>query len=431
MNGFLASPWIPTVAMMLLAIGARVLSGSWLAPGSFALSVWSLYLIVPLTVAREYKVPAIGVWLILLFVLCIAIGAELGVGRNNINRSTHSREFSYSRQILYLSLFLTLPVLLGTLYWSAKTIEENGLDLSVAGLLALGHVSSVVRYAGEQPPLLARLLVVWAYPAALLGGMSYAANRRYRDKLICFLPILVSLLLSLLQAAKANTLIGIALALSGFWGMKVFISGGAYRPLSRKALLILTALVTIGLLFFLATDTLRTHKQEEDIAVDADWGRVKVSTLGYLAVFSQWTNGPSSAFQLNLGAYTFGGVLELVGLRSRQIGIYTQSVDFEGAAESNIFTAFRGLIEDFSLFGATIVCFLGGFFSGRAFLESRAGRETGIVALAGFFAFLIWSPLGSLFVYNGPILAIVVGIFVLRKCQNATRVRITSASLAS
>ena len=434
MSEIFGSPWIPTVAMVLLAIGARVLSGSWLAPGPFALSVWSVYLVLPLVMAPEYKVPAIGVWLILLLVGCISIGADLGIGRNTPAQLERWREYSYSVKMLHLSMFLSFLCFLGTLYWSARVMSENGLDYSLPGLLALGHVSSVERYAGEQPPLLARALVIWAYPAALMGGMSYAVARDQRARFLCFLPVCVSLLLSLLQAAKANTLVAIGLGLSGYLAMKVFISGGAYRPFNREALLVIAALLFIGVSFFLATDALRTHKQEEEVQIDADWGRVKVSTLGYLAVFGQWVNSPHGtgpSFHLGLGAYTFGGVLEVVGLHARQIGIYSTSVSFEGGDESNIYTAFRSLIEDFSIPGAAIGCFLAGFFSGRAYMASRAGRVIGPLVLAGFYAFLIWSPLGSLFVYNGPILAMLVGVFVLRRWAGASHARFGSTDPAS
>src|SRR6266480_1562736 len=137
-----SSPWIPTVAMLLLACGARLLSRSWLAPGPFALSIWSLYLLVPLVFAPEYRVPAIGVWLILLLVICIAIGADLGAAERTNGRPTLPREFADSRKMLQLCSFLTFLGLLGALYWAGKALKDYDLDPSLPGVLALGHFLS-------------------------------------------------------------------------------------------------------------------------------------------------------------------------------------------------------------------------------------------------------------------------------------------------
>jgi oligosaccharide repeat unit polymerase len=428
----LASPWIPTIAMLLLACGARLLSRSWLVPGPFALAIWGVYLVVPLTVAPEYKVPSLGVWVILLLIVCIAIGADLGAGEATVGRPSVSRELSSWKKMLHLSFLLSFLGLLGALCWTGKALGEHGLDLSLPGLFGLGHILSVERYAGDQPPFLVRALVVWVYPAVLLGGMSFATVRRRRDRVLCLLPLVPSVLLSVIQAAKANTLIAVALGLSGYLAMRAFVSRGARRQLTRKTIFVIGATVGAAILFFLAVDILRSHKQEEELQLDPDWGRVKSASLGYLAVFSQWANsaeGPG-AFHVRFGTYTFGGLLDAVGLHSREIGIYAESISLDGD-ESNIYTTFRGLIEDFSLTGATVFCFLIGFLSGRAYKNSLLGRDIWTLGLAGFYAFLLWSPIGSLYVYNGPVLAILVGIFAVRKAAKSSNHQPESDSLMS
>ena len=166
--------------------------------------------------------------------------------------------------------------------------------------------------------------------------------------------------------------------------------------------------------------------------MDADWDRAKSSTLGYLAVFSHWADsreGPGT-LQFELGAYTFGGVFEVSGIHPRQVGVYSESVSLQGD-DSNIYTAFRGFIDDFSLPGAAIFCFAAGLLAGCAYRNSLQGRETWTLGLAGFYAFLLWSPLGSLFVYNGPILALLVGLFALRKWTKRSYMQTASADLGS
>jgi oligosaccharide repeat unit polymerase len=107
-----------------------------------------------------------------------------------------------------------------------------------------------------------------------------------------------------------------------------------------------------------------------------------------------------------------------VGLRSRLVGVYSEYVTLEDG-ESNIYTAFRGLIEDFSLPGAAVFCVLVGFMAGRAYRFTVAGRTIWVAALAGYYVFVLWSPIISVFVYNSLILAIVVGATMFRRKDQA------------
>lgn len=426
MTNLLASPWIPTITLLLLACGARLMSESWLVPGPFALLTWSVYLVVPLALAPEYKVPAIGPWVILLLVVCIAIGADLGVGADSGKPSQVAIESAPVSSLLPLSLFLSGLSLLGVLYSAAKALTDYSLSLSLPGLLVLGHLLSVERYAGEQPPFLVRALVIWVFPSALLGGMAYVKARTRSERLLCFVALFPALAFSLIQAARSNTLTVIALGLSGYLAMRVVAKKGSISLVSRKGILVVAASVIAGLSFNFAVDALRSHNQGQDIQVDTDWGRAKSSSLGYLAVFSHWANGADgmSSFHAGFGVYTFGGLFDATGLYPRRVGVYTRTVNLDGD-ESNIYTAFRGLIEDFSLLGAMGFCSLMGFLSGRAYRSSSRGREAGAASLAAFYCFLFWSPIISVFVYNGPILAILVSAYALTRLENRRRIPAT------
>ncbi len=416
MTDFLASPCIPAAGLLLLACGARLVSRSWLAPSPFALSIWSAYLIIPLVLTPEYKSQPIGAWVILVLVLCVAIGAHLGARRDEGKAPKGKTSGARIHPLLNFSLFLSGLSLMGALYSAAKALADYSLDLSLPSFLALGHLLSVERYSGEQTPLLVRALIIWVFPAAFLGGMSFAKARTRYERLICLAPLVPALLFSLIQGARANTWMVIALGLSGYLAMRVTVSKGAYRPASRKGILVATGCGIAGLAFFFVVDALRSHHREQDLQVDTDWGRAKSSSLGYLAAFSHWANSREGLdyFDFGVGAYTFGGLLDLTGLHPRRTGVYAESIELEGGNDSNIYTAFRGLIEDFSLPGASIFCLLVGFSAGHAYRNSLLGRTAWAPGLAAFYAFLFWSPIGSLFVYNGPILAVVVSIFALR-----------------
>jgi oligosaccharide repeat unit polymerase len=416
MNDLLASPWIPTVAMLLLSCGARLISRSWLAPGPFALLMWTIYLVFPLALTPEYPVPALGPWIILLLVLSIALGAHLGAGETAAIRDRAPLDLTGSKRMLRWSLVQTLLGSIGAVYWAGKALSENGLDVSAPGMLLLGHILSVERYAGEMPPLLARVLVMWLFPAALLSGIAFRVLKTRKESVLCFVVLIPTVFLSLMQASRANTLLVVALGLSGYLAMRAATAQAGQRLITRRSLAVLAASVLAGLTFFFVVDALRSHDQDKEIEVATDWSRARYFSLGYLAVFSHWANLPEGPASLHagLGAYTFGGVLDSVGLRSRLVGVYSEYVTLEDG-ESNIYTAFRGLIEDFSLPGAAVFCVLVGFMAGRAYRFTVAGRTIWVAALAGYYVFVLWSPVISVFVYNSLILAIAAGATMFRR----------------
>ena len=416
MSDLLASPWLPTIAMLLLALGARLLSGTWLAPGPFGLLTWTTYLVIPLTLAPEYQVPALGPWIILLLVLSIALGAQLGARPTTATREAALPDLARYKRMLQLSLFQTLLGSIGAVYWAARALSEHGLDVSAPGMLMLGHILSVQRYAGETPPFLARILVMWLFPAALLSGIAFRVLKTRKERFLCFVVLIPTVFLSLMQASRANTLIVVALGLSGYLSMRAATTQSAQRLITRRGLAAVALSVLAALAFFFVVDALRSHDQNKEIELGTDWDRAKYFSLGYLAVFSHWANlpeGPSS-WHFGLGTYTFGGVLDSVGLRARLVGVYAEYVTL-GDGESNIYTAFRGLIEDFSLPGAALFCIVLGLLAGRAYKLTVEGRTVWVAGLAGYYVFLVWSPIISVFVYNSLILAIATGVFMLKR----------------
>jgi oligosaccharide repeat unit polymerase len=417
----LASPWIPALLLLCVAAVARFFQRSWFAPSVFAPTIWSVYLLLPLMLAPEYRVSALAVWLIVLLIACVTIGSVLA----ETQAPQHSAKWmpvNAAKPLLRMSLVLSMVSMIGAAYSAYAALMQYGLDGSLSGLMAVGHLLSVERYAGEQTPFLVRVLVTWTFPAALLGGMSFAIESSRRARILCFMPLLPAFAFSLVQAAKANTLIAIVLGISGYLAMRTTTAVGASSQ-KRTVVVTLAAALIAGLCFFFAVDTLRSHNQKQnDLQVQSDFGRAKSTAVGYLAVFSYWVDSPGGldSFHLNFGEYTFGGLLQAAGLGNREVGIYTDTVTV-GSDDSNIYTAFRGLIEDFTPLGAALICVMAGYASGKAYSRAGRGQIWDVLVLIGFYGFLLWSQIGSLFVYNGPILALIVAAAVLGRAERGSR----------
>src|SRR5712692_5596164 len=141
MLSFLGSPWIPTAALVLLALAARLLSVSWLTPSAFAPMLWSVYVVVPLLVAPEFPMPSLGIWVLLSFVLSIQVGAWLTEGdaqHNQVIRAVASLDSSLLRKMEKVIIVSAVVATVGTAYLAWRTAQENDLSLTGVGLLAIG-----------------------------------------------------------------------------------------------------------------------------------------------------------------------------------------------------------------------------------------------------------------------------------------------------
>ncbi len=352
--------------------------------------------------------PSLGVWVLLSLIVSIQAGAWLteGEARHNqeirVGAALNAVLLSRMQKVIMVSAVVAT---LGAVYLGWRTMEENGLSLSGAGLLAIGHLLSVARYSGENEPFVFRVLYMWVYPAALLGGLAFAFASSRKSKLICFAAAIPALLYTFIETAKAGVLFAACCWLSGYLAMRVVRGAERFRALNGKILMVSAISVFAVIVLLVVTDAIRSHSQEqEDVELTVDSARMKASVFGYLSAFSQWMSG-SRQEELGFGAYTFGGLFDLAGLHPRAIGVYTSSVTLPGLEENNVYTAFRGLIQDFSFPVAIVICAALGALCGYGYGQLRRGRFRWALGVSAFYAFVAWSPLGSLFVYNGLILA--------------------------
>jgi oligosaccharide repeat unit polymerase len=429
MMNLLASPWIPAVILLLLACGARLLSESWLAPSAFVGLTWSVYVVVPLLVAPEFPMPSLGIWVLLSLVLSIQMGASLMAGNAQSNqgiRAVAGLNSGLLRKMEKAIIVFAVMATVGTVYLGWRTTQENDLTLSGVGLLAIGSLLSVARYSGENEPFIFRVLYVWVYPAALLGGVAFAFASSRKSKLICFAAAIPAFVYVFLETAKAAALFVVCCWLAGYMAMKVVKGHERFRLLNRKTLIVAVMCVIACTVLFVVTEAIRSRSKYQGLVIAPDSVRMKAAAFGYLSAFSQWMSASKSE-SLGFGTYTFGGVFEFAGIHPRALGIFTSSVTLPGLEENNVYTAFRGLIEDFSYPGAIAICVGLGALCEYGYGQLRRGRLRWALGVSAFYAFVAWSPLGSLFVYNGLVLAWCVAALLLTAGTSSARNLLTQS----
>jgi oligosaccharide repeat unit polymerase len=414
----LGSPWLPCLVLIILAAVARQVRGSWLSPGPLIALVWAVYVTACL-VLTDYTVYASGIWIVVLFVFSIQFGTVLSEGLDA--RSTYSgNDCAIGPETLAIwqnrsrrfGLLFAVAGLVGCVHLLFLSLVKFSLDFSLLSMLSLGHLWSVARYQrGEVEPWSVRLLIMWVYPSVLLAGISFALAPNRARKWQALTPLVPAALIGTIFAARAGLLISVICWFSGLFAVRYRQTGGTYALFQRKLVLSLVLLIIGGLLFFVGIDTVRTF-QGGDLKVGTDAPRLSKYFFGAVPAFADWVH-TSEEQGMTMGAFTFAGVFDLLGVRPREIGVYQELQTLAGGEETNIYTVFRGLIQDFTLPGGVLFGVLLGIVAGTAARPGSTNQLRNVMVLAGYYAFVIYSPVISLFVYNGLILAWGVAALVL------------------
>lgn len=307
----------------------------------------------------------------------------------------------------------------------ALLLRDLGLDLGVFAapeeLVAAAAAAAIARYQDDfNPEPLTRILLVFVFLSGLLTGWYVARPvalwRRLVVGLFAFLP---PLMWTALLTTKANVLIWLCFMVSSW---RVFGVSDRCRRRGGPVWLLAAAgvLSLAGLLF--AVQVSRYGGDLQQVGQDATDALVGAA-VGHVFALRDWLERGIRWWPEDLGARTFAGVAELLGVMARQAGLYADDQVAVGSSETNVFTALRPLMEDFGALLVFCGCLVAGIVA--TWLERRAsGRAVPSALLAIALSALLWSPITSLFAYNSLIVSCVLFITVaasLRRSPAACR----------
>ena len=417
----IASPWLPYAVLVIVTAIARLLCESWFAPAAFVGLVWSFFIGVCLLVV-QYPIPGPGMWMLVLLVVAIQLGAlivhQLYPRRRVPVYGGSGNEFdSLIVPCRRYGLICTAAALAGCVYFLFTSLEEFGLPFTWIGVLEVGARWTLMRYDDVLEPWSVRLLIMWLHPAALLGGILFACSSSRLDRFIGAATLLPAVVDGMLAGSRAAILLGLTCWIGGYVSTVCITDQGRVHLFSarRFSSLLLAAAGLVGM--FAAIDGVRDSKWYQTFVLDFREQKLATYIFGSPAVFADWYAHYDIA-GAEFGARTFAGEFDLLGLKTRTIGRYTAlSNVMAGAEESNVCTIFRGLIEDFTPFGAVVLAAcLGGFASWAFDTNSRTARVA-LFWLSAFYATILYSPIVSLFSFNGVMLAWTVAGLVIYKAQ--------------
>lgn len=284
---------------------------------------------------------------------------------------------------MFSALFL---VGIGNLFIIASKVgSPSGALLSVEGISQIAQLSTQARYesgaSSGNPILLALSLFLIYRVGAASCGMGAIG------KSLAFAPLL---LYALLSTEKWPMFLAISFFVAGL------LMGSPQSLAFRKVLLYGMFLIPTGALFGGISLRLRSGNSETFI-ID--------SLLHYIfapfSAFGAWLNA-EGLHCCGYGVRTFAGPLNAIGLAERMPGVFLESVTVHGS-ETNIYTAYRYLVSDFSVVGPFLLTAMLSF----AFLYSEHRNWSAVSVFLHGFAIL--SALLSLnltvFTHNSTMLA--------------------------
>ena len=384
------------VGFAVVALLARFLERSWVAPATVWPLIWLLYTAaaLPYLVEPQRIVPAL-LWILLNCGIFLA-GAVLARGIRwraadaILSRPSGERFPWLGPIVIALSAAGILSLLL-----EVRSIGFRPSDL--LSFTAIARIAAAARAAftfGEQTQgLFERVLLVLAYTGALFGGLYACVARAWHARAAAFVPLWAILFIGLVHGSRMGALFG-----GSFW-LGAYLAGRLVATVDQPT--VSTRLIFAGggmaLVLFVgmsaAVQFVRYFVGSQKTAA-----LVIADPFGFLAAFAQWFEDAGvRTSAMTGGFYTFERIGRMLGVELPAVPAISV-----GFTSSNVYTVFRALIEDFGSVGSLAVVASVGFLGSLAHHRVVRGGTTWIAALALTYAFLFASVALSLFAYTGP-----------------------------
>ena len=408
----------PVITILASALMARKITGTWLSPGSFFAISWSFFLIVPLLFAPEFKVDLLGIWFIAILSMACAAGSVIAYKPPSIDSLVSNEPNKTNPSHLFRPLWVLILISFG----GVILLFRHALDTYNFGYYSMGWVSipnliAVDRYSGYiNYPFIIKYSLYCIYPANLLGGLLLSVRQiSFKMKVLTVVPLLLALVLGIIEGARTSILLGLVLFFSA-WMSGAMINDPHFN---KKKPYLKIAISSGGLIlgftaFFVLIQWLRQGM--DSIIVDLLMDQIRAYFFGYLAAFTQWI-GTIDSPNLSGGLTTFAGPFNLLGVMERSLGFYDPA-NISLGISTNIFTALRGLVIDFSIPGSILIAFIVGFFLQLSYQRGISGTIINTLPISIFYAFTLYSPLISIFHYNSILFSWIVIFFPLRFSRN-------------
>lgn len=381
--------FVVLILAILLLVSIKFLCKSIFTPSAINALMWGVFSIFSVFIYTSYpSMSYIGVLFLLIFAFTMILGERLGSKISIVEAERRlPRVKNVSKQKRVLVIFLILA-----LFKEVLSVYLNGYSLSdftnLDAFLKMNNEMAFNRYHGDSAyyNVFLQFLGCFTYMAPFCGGwlMHYRQNKK--DLLLCFATFIPMAISVLMTNGKLGIIVSVALFAIGFI-LSYITKNKKTLPINKKFIMIIVvgAIGFVGVMFFVMMA--RTGKLDfEDFDVIID--KFGVYAFGHMEAFDVWFTNVflNTEHQYLLGESTFSSIFSLFFGTERIQGVY-ESID---GAISNVFTAYRGVIEDFGLLGGGLFVFLIGFLGGILYRICQTNKESSALSITLMSVVYFW-----------------------------------------
>jgi oligosaccharide repeat unit polymerase len=364
-------------------------TGSYLLPASLFSLIWFFFSFVPLLVLFGVPINPLPIFYIFLATFSFSLSAlpfnwRFAFEGNKENKQLTLLKFNsgFLRYSFYVSIFLSFV-------FSSYLVLSNGFDLASFGS---NFIETSARYAALRGNesleygLTGTLSIFFTYFSALLGGIVSYFKTSSRKKFFCFLlAVLPSLFVMLSQSSKLIFMVAIIFYMASTVLMKIVSSSHSLFNFSGGIKIAAIGLLILPLILIAFTsregyNNFDTTGEALDILLPAINSYLFGSLYAFSDFFSYYFGMASTSVYTieyyNFGYYSFKSIFDSFGgTKVFPPGFYSDNYDFKGILSTNIFTFFRGLIQDFGLVGSLLFMYFFGFIFHFSFYRLLLNKE--------------------------------------------------------
>ncbi len=385
-------------------------------PSNFFILVWFSNYFILMFFVHDFYLHYAGSAVILLMCSVSFIASNMGMEYKNKKRKKEKKRKGSNLETIIKELKPVAIILscLGFCVVPMMIISIKGDFLSIFSFKYIQHLSryvSILRYKDEYTfPLSVQMFLGLNYFAALLNGVYFGylyLNKQSKHFYLYLIAIMTSILIAIITTEKAVIIFTTLLFASSFIVTYNSLSQKEFKISLRNSLLFIGSFITMLLLFVYIQ--MNRYGFSDANGFQQVVRKFKIYAFGHISAFSCWFNDYLTNFgPLGYGRFTFAGIFSYFHIYERKPGIFTDFAVISHTPDfTNVYTAYRGLIVDFSLFGASIIIFIFSFLAGMAYNDSKESLLA-FIYLILFYCITVISIFTSLLNYNTLIAAFVL-----------------------
>lgn len=405
-----------TIIQIVIILVLYKIHKTLLHPSVLIQCFFSIQIILALIIFKEYSFDFYGIMWILGALFFFSLGGLFAKIILKNRRETCNKKYKFVIKRDIAKNIMIISIILGSLYF-LELLVKNGLSINILfnfeTLLEVNNQMAINRYTQNvSVSPISRVFLVFIYFSPLIGGFNINYFQEKRMKFLCILTLIPALLIIATQNTKATWASSIILFISGYLTSAIKQFNGLPKLSFKKIKTIIISSITFLLVIYLSM-MLRLGKFDFSI-IETINKKFVLYALGHIVAFSSWFTNNIGFIEYSLGLKTFYGIADFIGIADRAQGIYTDYV-FWGEWNTNVYSIFRSLLEDFGPYlGIVIMLFYGFVVSYYFYIVKKSEyRYKGLFALSTFYFYVLF-VFTSAWSYMSYIMAFILFAFYLR-----------------